>query len=58
VRIRSALLPLASQVLPARWMGKFEFGIYIYFWTWALMIGALSNVGPSSAARRFIPEYT
>ena len=47
-----------SQVLLARWMGSFEFGIYIYVWTWVLMIGALSDVGLSSAARRFIPEYT
>jgi O-antigen/teichoic acid export membrane protein len=58
VRVGSALLALASQVLLARWMGRFEFGVYIYAWTWVLMIGALSDVGLSSAARRFIPEYT
>src|SRR5664279_1237690 len=58
VRIGSALLALASQVLLARWMGSFQFGIYIYVWTWVLMIGALSDMGLSSAARRFIPEYT
>jgi O-antigen/teichoic acid export membrane protein len=58
VRVGSALLALASQVLLARWMGSFEFGIYIYVWAWVLMIGALSDMGLSSAARRFIPEYT
>ena len=58
VRVGSALLALVSQVLLARWMGRFEFGIYIYVWTWVLMIGALSDVGLSSSARRFIPEYT
>src|SRR5665213_2164200 len=58
VRVGSAMLALASQVLLARWMGSFEFGIYIYVWTWVLMIGALSDAGLSSAARRFIPEYT
>src|SRR6202162_6187304 len=58
VRVASALLALVSQVLLARWMGSFEFGIYIYVWTWVLMIGALSDFGLSSAARRFIPEYT
>jgi O-antigen/teichoic acid export membrane protein len=57
VRVASAGLALVSQVLLARWMGSFEFGIYIYAWTWVLMIGALSDVGLSSAARRFIPEY-
>src|SRR5258708_36313871 len=49
VRVGSALLALASQVLLARWMGSYEFGIYIYVWTWVLMIGALSDVGLSSA---------
>jgi len=58
VRVASALLALASQVLLARWMGSFEFGIYIYVWTWVLMVGALSDAGLSSAARRLIPEYT
>lgn len=58
VRLASALLALVSQVLLARWMGPFEFGVYIYVWTWVLMIGALSDVGLSSAARRFIPEYS
>ena len=38
--------------------GRFEFGIFIYVWTWVLMIGALSDLGLSSASRRFIPEYT
>jgi O-antigen/teichoic acid export membrane protein len=58
IRVGNAMLALVSQVLLARWMGQFEFGIYIYVWTWVLMIGALSDLGLSSAARRFIPEYT
>ena len=58
VRVANAMLALVSQVLLARWMGSFEFGIFIYAWTWVLMIGALSDMALSSAARRFIPEYT
>src|ERR1700690_235158 len=58
VHVGSGLPALPSQVLLARWMGSFQFGIYIYVWTWVLMIGALSDFGLSSAARRFIPEYT
>ena len=46
MRVASAVLALGTQVLLARWMGSFEFGIYIYVWTWVLMIGALSDVGP------------
>jgi O-antigen/teichoic acid export membrane protein len=58
VRVASAFLALVSQVLLARWMGEFQFGVFIYVWTWVLMIGAMSDAGLSSAARRFIPEYT
>ena len=45
VRIGSALLALGSQVLLARWMGSFEFGIYIYVWTWVLLIGDVVHFG-------------
>src|ERR1051326_1131493 len=57
IRVGNAMLALVSQVLLARWMGQFEFGIYIYVWTWVLMIGALVDFGLASAAQRFIPEY-
>jgi O-antigen/teichoic acid export membrane protein len=45
-------------VLLARWMGRFEYGVFIYVWTWVLMIGSVADMGLSSSARRFIPEYT
>ncbi|HVZ54407.1 MAG TPA: lipopolysaccharide biosynthesis protein [Pseudolabrys sp.] len=57
-RVASAVLAFGSQVLLARWMGQFEFGIFVYVWTWVLMIGSITDMGLSSAARRFIPEYT
>ena len=38
-------------------MGSFEFGIYVYVWTWVLVIGDLADLGLASAAQRFIPEY-
>ena len=52
------LLAFVSQILLARWMGGFEFGIYIYAWTWVLLIGGMVDLGLGSAAQRFIPEYT
>jgi hypothetical protein len=33
IRVVSALIAFLSQILLARWMGGFEFGIYIYAWT-------------------------
>jgi len=58
IRVASAALAFASQVLFARWMGASEFGIYVYVWTWVLLIGGIVDVGLASSAQRFIPDYT
>src|SRR6185437_16170950 len=34
IRVASAVIIYVSQVLLARWMGRFEFGIYVYVWAW------------------------
>jgi O-antigen/teichoic acid export membrane protein len=57
IRCISAALVYVTQVMLARWMGGFEFGVYVYVWTWVLLIGGLADFGLSSAAQRFIPEY-
>jgi O-antigen/teichoic acid export membrane protein len=56
-RVANAALAYASQVLLARWMGSYEFGIYVYVWTWVLLIGQPLDLGLGTAAQRFIPEY-
>ena len=58
IRVVSALIAFLSQILLARWMGGFEFGVYVYAWTWVLLIGGMVDLGLGSAAQRFIPEYT
>jgi O-antigen/teichoic acid export membrane protein len=57
IRVASAGLLYLSQVVLARWMGSFEFGVYVYVWTWVLLIGTLADFGLAVAAQRFIPEY-
>jgi O-antigen/teichoic acid export membrane protein len=57
IRVISAAIAFISQILLARWMGGFEFGIYVYAWTWVLLIGGMVDLGLGSAAQRFIPEY-
>ena len=57
IRVISAAITFVSQILLARWMGSFDFGIYIYGWTWLLLIGAMVDLGLGSSAQRFIPEY-
>jgi O-antigen/teichoic acid export membrane protein len=58
IRVASAAILFLSQVLLARWMGTFEFGVYVYVWTWVLLLGVISDFGLATAAQRFIPEYT
>jgi O-antigen/teichoic acid export membrane protein len=57
IRVIAAALAFLSNVLFARWMGTFEFGIFVYVWTWVLLIGQALDLGLSTAAQRFIPEY-
>lgn len=58
IRVASAALLYLSQVVLARWMGGHEFGIFVYVWTWVLLVGGLLELGLAVAAQRFIPEYT
>jgi len=57
IRVISAALIYLSQILFARWMGSFEFGIYVYVWTWVMLVGDLCDLGLATAAQRFVPEY-
>jgi O-antigen/teichoic acid export membrane protein len=53
----SAGLLYFSQVALARWMGAHEYGIYVFVWTWVLMLGGLSNLGLSTAVLRLLPLH-
>ena len=58
IRVASAAVVFASQILLARWMGSFEYGTYVYVWTWLLLLGDLVHFGLPLTAQRQIPEYT
>ncbi|MEC9367695.1 MAG: lipopolysaccharide biosynthesis protein [Pseudomonadota bacterium] len=57
VRVASAGIAYLSQALLARWMGSYEYGIYVFVWVWVLILGGLSPLGLSTASMRFVPEY-
>ena len=57
IRVFSAGLIYLSQIFLARWMGSFEFGIYVYVWTLVALVGDLADLGFATAAQRFVPEY-
>jgi O-antigen/teichoic acid export membrane protein len=58
IRVVSAGIIYVSQILLARWMGGFEFGVYVYVWTWLVLVAGLAPLGIAYSTQRFIPEYT
>lgn len=57
IRVASAAILFLSQVAIARWMGGHEFGLYVYAWTWVLVLGGLATLGFNVAMIRLVPEY-
>ncbi len=57
IRVFSAGMAYFSQVLLARWMGTSDYGIYVYVWTWVLLLGSVMDFGIAVSAQKLIPEY-
>lgn len=58
IRVVSAAIMFVSQILLARWMGGYEFGNYVYVWTWLLLVGEVAHLGVPLTAQRYVPQYT
>ncbi|THK35279.1 lipopolysaccharide biosynthesis protein [Ensifer sp. MPMI2T] len=57
IRIFSAAIALVSQIVLARLMGEFEYGVFVFVWVLAILFGNLSCLGLHAAVIRFVPEY-
>jgi O-antigen/teichoic acid export membrane protein len=57
IRVISAGLAYISQIVLARWMGGSDYGIYVYVWTWVLLLGSMMDFGLAVSAQKIIPEY-
>jgi O-antigen/teichoic acid export membrane protein len=57
IRLVSAVMAYGSQILLARWMGTSDYGVYVYVWTWVLLLGSMMDFGISASAQKLIPEY-
>ena len=60
IRVAAAALAYLSNVLFARWMGSYEFGIFVYVWTWVLLIGqalaVVADVTSSDQTQAFVAK--
>lgn len=57
IRLVGAVLAYGSQVVLARWLGQFDYGIFAVVWTWMLILAAVTALGFQTSVLRFIPEY-
>src|ERR1700676_2901629 len=57
IRVISAALAYFCQIVLARWMGGLDYGVYVYVWTWVLLLGSMMDFGIASSAQKIIPEY-
>ncbi|KIZ46851.1 MULTISPECIES: lipopolysaccharide biosynthesis protein [Rhodopseudomonas] len=57
IRIVSAAMAYLAQILLARWMGGSDYGIYVYVWTWVLLLGSMLDFGLAASAQKIIPDY-
>ncbi|OWV71687.1 multi antimicrobial extrusion protein MatE [Rhizobium sp. R634] len=57
IRILSAALAFLSQIVLARLMGEYEYGIFVFVWVLVVVFGDLSCLGFHTAIVRFLPQY-
>ncbi|MCC0031052.1 MAG: lipopolysaccharide biosynthesis protein [Brucellaceae bacterium] len=57
IRIFNAAIAFMSQVIMARWMGEFHYGIFVLVWVWMLILGSLAPMGFHTSIIRFLPQY-
>ncbi|MFN3502396.1 MAG: lipopolysaccharide biosynthesis protein [Allorhizobium sp.] len=57
IRIVSAAIAFISQIIQARLMGEFEYGIFVFVWVLVVLAGNFSCLGFHTAVIRFLPQY-
>jgi len=56
-RIVSAAIAYFSQVIMARWMGEYQYGVFVVVWVGSIIMGGFACLGVEIAVLRFVPEY-
>ncbi|MBT9373155.1 lipopolysaccharide biosynthesis protein [Rhizobium sp. CSW-27] len=58
IRIASAAIAFLAQIVQARLLGEFEYGIFAFVWVLVVVFGNLSCLGFHTAVIRFLPIHT
>ena len=57
IRVVSAAIAFVSQIILARVMGEFEYGVFVFAWALVVICGDLSCLGFHTTVVRFLPDY-
>ena len=57
IRVFNAAIAFISQVLLARWMGSFDYGIFVAVWAALISMSNIAALGMPTASVRFIAKY-
>ncbi|MBN9053233.1 MAG: oligosaccharide flippase family protein [Rhizobiales bacterium] len=57
IRVVSAAIAFVSQIILARVMGEFEYGIFVFVWALVVICGDMSCLGLHTTVVRFLPDY-
>ena len=58
IRIFSAAIAFLSQIVMARLMGEFEYGLFAFVWVIVILVGNLSCLGFHTSIIRFIHQHS
>ena len=56
VRVLAAVVAYGGQVVFARMMGAYDYGIYAIIWVWVVVLSTVAGIGYPTGMLRFIPE--
>ncbi|MGQ3210749.1 MAG: lipopolysaccharide biosynthesis protein [Shinella sp.] len=57
IRVASAAIAFLTQIVLARVMGEFEYGIFVFVWALIVIVGDMSCLGFHTTVVRFLPDY-
>ena len=56
IRLTSAGLAYIAQVVFARLMGQYEYGVFAYTWVWFLVFAAIATLGFGDSPVRYVAQ--
>ncbi|MBV6657259.1 MAG: lipopolysaccharide biosynthesis protein [Devosiaceae bacterium] len=56
MRVLAAIVAYVGQVVLARMLGAYDYGVYAIVWVWVVILSTIAGIGYPTGLVRFIPE--